>query len=65
MMEARSAGTVKLGPASPPRSASALAMNARSVPRVQTPGLWRLLLAAANSAGAHSASASLSFTIVK
>ena len=47
MMEARSAGTVKLGRAGSLRSASALAVNARRVPRVQTLGLWLLLLAAA------------------
>ncbi len=47
MMEARSAGTLKLGPAGPPRSAPALAVNARRVPRVQTQSLWLLLFAAA------------------
>jgi hypothetical protein len=46
-MEVRSAGAVKLGRAGPPRSAPALAVNARRVPRVQTPGSWLLLLAAA------------------
>ena len=46
MMEARSAGTVKLGRAGPLRSASALAMSARSAPRVQTLCLWLLLAAA-------------------
>ncbi len=46
-MEARPAGTVKLGPAGPPRFASALSVNVRRVPRIQTPGSWPLLLAAA------------------
>jgi FG-GAP repeat len=46
-MEARSAGTVKLGLAGPLRYAPALSVNARRVPRVQTLGLWPLLLAAA------------------
>lgn len=45
-MEARSAGTVKLGPAGPPRSAPALLVNARRVPWVQVLGSWPLLLAA-------------------
>jgi hypothetical protein len=47
MMEARSAGTMKLGPAGLRRSAPALAVNARRVPRIQTLGLWLLLFAAA------------------
>jgi hypothetical protein len=46
-MEARSAGTMKLGSAGPLRSAPALSVIARRVPRVQTPGSWPLLLAAA------------------
>jgi FG-GAP repeat len=46
-MEARSAGAVKLGPAGSPRSARALAANARRLPRFQTLGSWPLLLAAA------------------
>ena len=45
-MEARSAGTVKLGSAGPPRSAPALSVNPRRAPRVQTLGWWSLLLAA-------------------
>ncbi len=44
-MEARSAGTVKLGPAGLLRSAPALSVSARRVPRVQTLGSWWLLLA--------------------
>ena len=47
MMEARSAGTVKLGPAGPRRSVPALSVNARCVPRVQTLGSWSLQLLAA------------------
>jgi hypothetical protein len=47
MMEARPAGTVKLGAAGPPRSAPALALNAHRVRPIQTVGWWRLLLAAA------------------
>ena len=46
-MEARSVGTVKLGPAGPLRPAPALLVDARRVPWVQTLGLWPLLLAAA------------------
>jgi FG-GAP repeat len=45
-MEARSAGTVKLGPAGPLRSAPTPSVNARRVPRVQALGSWQLLLAA-------------------
>ncbi len=48
-MEARSAGTVKLGPAGPLGSVPALSVNDRRVPRIQTLtlGSWPLLLAAA------------------
>ncbi len=46
-MEARSVGTVKLRPAGQLRSAPALLMDARRVSRVQTLGLWSLLLVAA------------------
>src|SRR5580704_12025726 len=45
MMEVRSAGTVKLGPAGPPQSAPALAVNTRRLPRVLRRG-WLLLFAA-------------------
>jgi type IV secretory pathway TrbD component len=45
-VEARSAGTVRLGPAGPLRSAPVLPVNARRGPRVQTLGSWPLLLAA-------------------
>ncbi len=40
-------GTVKLGPAGPLRSAPALPVGVRRVPRVQTLGSWLLLLAVA------------------
>ena len=46
-MEARSVGTVKLGPAGRLRLAPALSVNARRVLRVQTLGWWPLLLAVA------------------
>jgi hypothetical protein len=46
-MEARSVGTVKLGPAGPLRSAPIPSTNARRVPLVQTLRSWPLLLAVA------------------
>jgi len=46
-VEARSVGTVKLGPAGRLRLAPALSVNARRVLRVQTLGWWPLLLAVA------------------